>query len=116
MLILWIVIFFVSCSEQPKMIRKKIDNKDVSIVWYYYSNIEGNSPDIIEIQKARKKIVIYKSYFGVYDVSLTNGKIWIYTLPKNSQKMKYKELFEYKIYLDTLGKNFNGWDKVPIGK
>lgn len=111
-----IILLIVSCTKQPKIITKTLNYNDTSIRWYHYSYIEGSSPDIIEINNSDQNFIIYKSSYGIYDLTLDGNKLRIYTYPGTSKSLKFNKLFGLKISLDTLGQNFKGWDKVPKGK
>ncbi|MBS0030270.1 hypothetical protein ACTJJ0_23720 [Chitinophaga sp. 22321] len=99
---------FLSCNlENSKFVRKKIDNNDISIKWYYYSYITNGSPDFVVVEKNGKEKEIYKATGTVLNVMLKDHNIVLRTVgPSESMiftKHVEEEVFGYKITLDTTG-------------
>ena len=102
-----ISIFFSCNQEEPKFVRRQIDNKDVTIEWYYYSFITNNSPDFVVVEKNGSKKEIYKATGVVLNVTLKDHSI-ILKLVEPSKNLVFtknveKEVYGYNIVLDTTG-------------
>ena len=99
---------FWSCNiGESKFVIKQIDNKDITIKWYYYSYISNFSPDFVVVEKDGLKREIYKATDVILNVSLNDHNI-ILKLVKPSKGLVFtkkvdKEVFGYKITLDTTG-------------
>ncbi|WP_186452494.1 hypothetical protein [Chitinophaga polysaccharea] len=120
LMLISLINFFSSCSlEGSKFVRKEIDNKDISIKWYYYSYITNNSPDFVVVEKNGKKKEIFKATWTVLNVTLKDHNIILKTLgPSKSTvftKHVEEEVFGYKITLDTTG-NYMETRLIPDGK
>lgn len=103
-----LIITFLTCNqENSKFVRKQIDNKDISIKWYYYSYITNNSPDFVVVEKNGNKKEIYKATGAVLNVTLKDHNIILRVLgPSKSMvftKHVDEDVFGYKITLDTTG-------------
>ncbi|MBC9909300.1 hypothetical protein [Chitinophaga varians] len=111
--------FLLSCSfEEPKFVRKQIDNQDISIKWFYYSHLTNNSPDLVVVEKNGNRKEIFKATWTVLDVTLKDHDIILKTLgPSKSMvftKHMDEEVFGYKITLDTTG-TYNETKLIPDG-
>lgn len=111
--------FLLSCNqEEPKFVRKQINNKDITIKWYYYSYISNNSPDFVVVEKNGHKKEIFKATWTILNVSLDNHNIILRVLgPSKSMvftKQIDEEVFGYKITLDTTGSS-NEIRLIPDG-
>ncbi|SEW52505.1 hypothetical protein [Chitinophaga arvensicola] len=102
-----ISIFFSCHLENPKFIRKQIQNKDISIEWYFYSRVTNNSPDFVVVEKDGIKKEIYKATWTILNVTLKDYNIILKVLgpSKNRVPIKHADeaVFGYKILLDTTG-------------
>jgi hypothetical protein len=87
------------------MVRKNIDNNDISIKWYYYSLISNNSSDFIDASKGDSIVRIYESVGIIADIKISDKKIILKQFePSNGiihTKKKLNEVFGYKIVIDT---------------
>ena len=97
-----------SCNTgQQKFVVKQIDNKDITIQWYYYSYITNQSPHFVVVEKGGEKIEIYKATEVILNVTLKDQNI-ILKLVEPSKglvftKKVHEKVFGYKITLDTTG-------------
>lgn len=119
LMLITLMSIFLSCNlGDSKFVRKQIDNKDVSIKWYYYSYITNNSPDFVVVEKNGDKKEIYKATWTVLNVSLKDHNIILKVLgPSKSMvftKHVDEEVFGYKITLDTAG-TYNETRLIPDG-
>jgi hypothetical protein len=119
LMLITLISFFLSCNlENSKFVRKQIDNKDISIKWYYYSYITNNSPDFVVVEKKGDKKEIYKATWTVLNVTLKDHNIILKVLgPSKSMvftKHVDEEVFGYKITLDTTG-TYNETRLIPDG-
>lgn len=111
--------FLLSCNqEEPKFVRKEINNKDITIKWYYYSYISNNSPDFVVVEKNGHRKEIFKATWTILNVSLDNHSIILRVLgPSKSMvftKQVDEDVFGYKITLDTTGSS-NEIRLIPDG-
>ncbi len=96
----------LSCiTKEPKFIRKRIEYKDITIRWFYYSYETNTSPDYIVVEKNGNSKEIYKAEWVISDVLLKEHDI-ILKLVTPSKGIVYtkqveKEVFGYKIIIDT---------------
>jgi hypothetical protein len=117
--LIFLITIFNSCNqEQSKFVRKQIQNKEISIKWYYYSYITNNSPDFIVVEKNGMKKEIYKATRAILNVTLNNHNI-ILKLVEPSKNLVFtkhvnKEVFGYKIILDSTG-TYNDLPLIPDG-
>lgn len=109
---LFIIVFVASCLlgcifKRDEFIRKKLHDNQITIKWYYYSDITDNSPDFIEIKKGTTKELLYKSPWEIIDVNLRNDTIYLKLVNTNlrfSGAPKIKDqIWEYKIIVDSTG-------------
>lgn len=96
----------LSCNiEDPKFIRKKIVNKEITVKWFYYSYITNTSPDFVVIEKNGIAKEIYKAESVIVDVSLHEHDIILKLFrPSNGivfTKQVEKVVFGYNIVLDS---------------
>jgi len=114
-----IVFFFLSCeSDDVKFVRKKIENKDIVITWYYHSFITNNSPDYVVLERDGVTNEIYKAERVITDVALSKNNI-ILRLVKPSLGVVYTEKIQdsilgYKIIVDTTD-NIESLRFIPDG-
>ncbi len=118
-LLLIIVGSILSCNQkEEKIVIKKISNDDITIKWYYYSHITNNSPDIVEVEKRSTRKEVYKAEGIISNVTLNEHNIIIKLVePENGivyTKDVNKELFGYKIVLDSTG-TFDEYRLKPKG-
>ncbi len=108
LLIIPLISIFWSCNVgEPKFVRKQIDNKDITIKWYYHSFISNVSPDFVIVEKDGNKREIYKATEVILNVTLKDHNI-ILKLVEPSKGLVFtkkvdEEVFGYKIILDTTG-------------
>lgn len=118
LLIPLISIFFSCNQEEPKFVRKQIDNKDISIKWYYYSYITNLSPDFVVVEKGGDKKEIYKATGVILNVALQDSNIVLKLIEPSKNlvftKKADEEVFGYKIKLDTTGTYEELW-RIPDG-
>ena len=113
-----LISFLISCNqEEPKFVRKQIDNKDISIKWYYYSYITNLSPDFIVVERGSDKKEIYKATGVILNVTLQDSSI-VLKLVEPSKNLVFtknvNEVFGYKVIVDTTGTYEELW-KIPDG-
>lgn len=102
------VSFLTGCMLQDsKFVRKRIKRNNISIKWCYYSYITNNSPDIVLVEKDGHSKEIFRANNVISDVNIQDQNI-ILRLVKPSHGIVFtknvdKEVFGYKISLDTTG-------------
>ncbi|HMO62553.1 MAG TPA: hypothetical protein PKC39_15570 [Ferruginibacter sp.] len=119
LLLIPLISIFLSCNQdEPKFLRKQIDNKDIVIKWYYHSYITNNSPDFVVAEKNGNKKEIYKATWVILNVTLQDSTI-ILKLVEPSKNLVFtkkvdEEVFGYKIKLDTTG-TYEELMRIPDG-
>ena len=103
---LTLILVFLSCNtKDPKFIRKKIENKDVKITWFYHSYLTNNSPDFVVVEKDGNIKEIYKADGVVVDVLLKEHDIILKLFAPSKgivfTKQVEKEVYGYNIILDS---------------
>jgi len=106
-----------SCSDK-KIIKKSINNNEISINWYFYSYISNTSSDFVEVKKKDSITLIFKAESVIKDIEIKNDTIVIsHTkfngLNSNIQlkdsvfgySIKYKEITSHEIYIKWLEEN-----------
>lgn len=85
-------IIFLSCNNgESKLVRKKIENGDVTIKWYYYSYITSTIPDFIEIERDKSKVEIYKAKMVIVDLVLKEKNIILKLTEPSKGKSFYQK-------------------------
>jgi hypothetical protein len=114
-----IIFFILSCgSGDVRLVRKKLQNKDIIITWYYHSFITNNSPDYVVLERDGVTNEIYKAERVITDVALSKNNI-ILRLVKPSLGVVYTEKIQdnilgYKIIVDTTD-NIESLRFIPDG-
>lgn len=119
-LIITSLFFLCSCNaSDPRFVRKELDNKDITVTWYYYSYISNQSPDYVVVEKSGVKREIFKATWLIVDVNLKDNKIVIRLLkPHDSHvfpKTVEKEVFGYQIVFDSTA-TYDEMQLIPDGK
>ena len=120
LVIMPLIALFLGCSlDEAKLVRKEINNSDITMKWYYYSYITNNSPDFVVIEKEGQKQEIFKATDVITDVSFAYKSI-IIKLYKPERGIVYtkqvaKDLFGYKIVLDSSA-TYDQYRSIPKGK
>src|SRR5687768_7512169 len=71
------LILICCCACNVKYVRKKIQTNEVVLTWYYNSDFNNVSPDIVEIEKMGDKKRIYEHHSGILDVNMNSDSIFI---------------------------------------
>ena len=87
--ILFLTIFFISCSDK-KLIRYKFKNSEIELNWFYYSYLTNTSSDFIEVKCGNSFEPIFESQSGLQKVEMENKKIIISHLNFNGFEPKLK--------------------------
>jgi hypothetical protein len=100
------ITFFLSCFQnEPKFVRKTIDNNDIKIKWFFYSYITSVSPDKVEVEKKGDKKIIFEADGVITNVTLKKDSIILRLIPPSLGIVYTKniadEVFGYKIILDS---------------
>lgn len=113
-----LLILLTSCSNDP-MVRKNINNNDISVKWYYYSLITNDSSDFIDVRKEDSIVRIFESVNVITDIKITDKKIIIKQFePSNGiifTKKVLNEVFGYKIVIDSSA-NYDEYRYRPAAK
>lgn len=114
-----IILTSISGCSQSKFVRKIIETKGVKVLWYYYSNISNNSPDIIEVSNGNESKIIFKGVDVITDFSVIKDTIIIKMYkPERGIIIEYNtkdKVFDYYVRLDSTATIYD-YKKIPDGK
>ena len=119
-LVFLVILFeFISGCTQPKFLRKVVETQDIKVLWYYYSNISNNSPDIIEVSNGSKSKIIFKGVDLITNISILQDTI-IINMYKPERGIIIEDntkdkVFEYYVRLNSTA-TLDDYKKIPYGK
>ena len=102
-------ILYVACGiEDSKFIRKRLNNSEVEVTWYYYSYITNVSPDFVEIRRGDSIKVICEAGYEIVDVKLGSDQVEVrFSLPADRQLSSAQifgsDFFGYPAVFDSSG-------------
>jgi hypothetical protein len=103
-----VICCFFGCSIfEAKLVRKKIEENNITVKWYYYSYITSGSPDIVEVESSGNTKEIFKATEAILNVQLANDTIFIKVINDSTSFIYMKNIdtnvFGYTIVIDSTG-------------
>jgi hypothetical protein len=104
------------CSCNRKLVKKRLENEKISVLWYYYSEITNFSPDKIEVTSksdhdlfSSRRIVILEAENAITDVNLIEDSLIITVV--NAWRISddiasvERDILNHAVVFDTTGED-----------
>jgi len=74
------VLGFVAISCNDKLVRKRIENNNILVQWYYYSYLTNISADFVEIydKHSKTKSIVFEAVDLILDIELKKDSVIIF--------------------------------------
>ena len=103
-IVVFFALFIIASCTNKKFVRKKVENGDIVVLWYYESYITSKR-DFVEVQRGRQmeRVMDFNGGNAHLDISIANDTITIREYePKNMIVYSKKDkVFNYVIRYDT---------------
>lgn len=111
---LLMVLLSVACSGD-KFIRRKIKQKDITVLWYYHSLITNNTPEMVVVRSGFKEQEVFKSR-AIVDVWVEGKSLVVKLNGSQGDFENYwatpDSVFGYKVIIDSTGTS-EDWKRMP---
>jgi hypothetical protein len=109
-----------------RLVRKEVENDDITVQWFFYSTITDISPDYVVVKKKHswEEIEVYDAYDVVTDIQIEGKKVIVklcgpcislYEYSSSIHNDSIKEAFDYQIIQDSSGTE-NDFRNIPEGR